>query len=263
MSRRMPIGICNICGQTGELSYEHVPPRSAFNDCKVLLASVDSYWNHGPGRGRKARGMQLQAGYGANTLCERCNRTTGKWYVPFFSDWCRQGMEFYDKTGGKAALLYFSIIYPLPIIKQIVTMFLARNGGGIRADKKEPLVRFVLNREARYLDPKFRFWVYYVAPGPLRDTPPCAILNVKTGQAVNGMEFSFPPFGYMLTIGSRPEDRRPFEITHFARYGPFEQDRVTLCLEELPTHTPVLGDYRSFKKMDRNGNETNVILSMG
>lgn len=145
MSRCMPTGTCNICGDVGPLSFEHVPPRSAFNDRKVLLASVDDYWNRGPGRGQEARGKQFQAGYGANTLCERCNRTTGKWYVPFFADWCRQGMEFHDRTGGKASLLYFSTLYPLPILKQVVTMFLARNGAGFRADKKEPLVRFVLN----------------------------------------------------------------------------------------------------------------------
>ena len=115
MSRRMPVGTCNICGRYGELSYEHVPPRSAFNDRKVLLASVDAYWNHGPGQGRAPRGRQLQAGYGAHTLCERCNRTTGKWYVSYFADWCRQGMDFYDRTQGKAALLYFSTIFPLPV----------------------------------------------------------------------------------------------------------------------------------------------------
>ncbi len=260
MSRRMSVGTCNICDQYCELSYEHVPPRSAFNDRKVLLCSVDSYWNHGPGQGRQVRGRQLQSGYGANTLCERCNRTTGKWYAPYFADWCRQGMEFYNKTQGKAALVYFSMVFPLPILKQIVTMFLARNGGGFQTDKKEPLVRFVLNRESRYLDPKFRFWVYYVAPGPLRDTPPCAILNIETGRAVHGMEFSFPPFGYLMTMDSRPEDRRSFEITHFSRYGIDEMDRVMLSLEELPTHTPVLGDYRRFKQMERSAGEPNVVI---
>lgn len=254
-------GTCNICGQHGKLSFEHTPAMSSGNNRKVLQTTVDKYWNHGPGKGLEAKGKQYQRGFGKYSLCESCNNKTGRWYVPYFADWCMQGLQFYDKTQGKASLLYFATIFPLPVIKQIVTMFLARHGDGIEFQKRLPLVRFVLNKEQRYLDPKWRFWVYYVAPGPLRDTPPCAVLDIVTGQMTMGMEFSFPPFGYMMTIDSVPKDRRLFEITHFARYAYDEMAPMTLTLEELPTHTYVMGDYRRFKEMDRKKDEPHVFIT--
>jgi|GEM_PF-5216664 len=33
-------GTCYICGQLGKLSREHMLPRKAFNDCKVILKKM-------------------------------------------------------------------------------------------------------------------------------------------------------------------------------------------------------------------------------
>jgi hypothetical protein len=139
-------------------------------------------------------------------------------------------------------------------------MFLARNGGYFSPDKREPLVRFVLNKERPYLDPKFRFWVYFVAPGPLRDTPPCVVLDTNTGEFRQGMELSFPPFGYQVTMGPVRDEPRLFEITHFTRYHILEMAQVRLRLGVLPTHTPVLGDYRSFDSVSGSGGQPHVVL---
>lgn len=135
------------------------------------------------------------------------------------------------------------------------------NPSGFQA-RHQSLVKFVLNREQRYIDPLYRFWIYFVAPGPLRATPPCAILNIETGHRTVGLEFSFPPFGYMMTFGSQPEERQLFEISHFARFPLGAMEWVQLNLATLPTHTPVLGDYRSFKQMERNPNDTKTVLNL-
>src|SRR4051794_30505954 len=102
-------GECPLASVTSVAGQAHFrssmcPPASAGNHHKVLLTSADSYWNRGPGQGRPARGMQVQKGYGGNSICEWCNNTTGRWYAPYFADWCREGMWFYDHTGGKSAL---------------------------------------------------------------------------------------------------------------------------------------------------------------
>lgn len=263
MSRGMKHGTCNICGVVGPLTYEHVPPESAGNDAKVIRTDADSYWNRGPGRGLDARGWQFQGGYGGHSLCQQCNNDTGRWYAPYFIDWCKQGRIIRDSTRGAPALHYLSPMFPLPVIKQIVTMFLARNGDRLGAAESVPLVRFVLNREQRYLDPKFRFWVYLVAPGPLRDTPPCATYSLDTGRHTFGMEFSFPPYGYMMTIDSRPDDPRLCEVSWFTRYGYFDMAQVSVRLELLATHTPVLGDYRALKDLNWEGDLPRVFTKFG
>src|SRR5512134_2855390 len=121
MSKKMVPGTCHICGKYGNLSYEHVPPEAAFNNRRVLLASADEYWNRGVSQGQKVQGNVLKRGFGAHTLCERCNSITGSWYGAHFVEWCRQGMEFWDKTKGKSSVIVLHTIYPLPIIKQVVT----------------------------------------------------------------------------------------------------------------------------------------------
>src|SRR4051812_30257519 len=112
MAKKMVPGVCHLCGLYKELSYEHVPNEAAFNDRKVLLASVDEYWNRGVAQGLKVRGKQLQRGFGAHTLCEKCNNTTGRWYGPHFVEFCRQGMQFWDRTKGEAAVIELHTVSP-------------------------------------------------------------------------------------------------------------------------------------------------------
>jgi hypothetical protein len=249
MAKTMQRGICRICGDEADLEFEHSPPRSAGNNQKVIEASHESYWNQGPGQGKPPKGKQFQRGFGGNVLCGDCNRKTGKWYVGFFAGWTRQGTELYSRANPESDVLWTPFIFPLPVLKQIVTIFLARTGDTLGAQLKAPLCRFVLDRNARNLDQRYRFWTYFVAPGPLRNTPFLTIMNIENMTQVSGVEVSFPPFGYMMTVDSKPEDDRLCEITHFSRYAPLEADRATLGLVSLPTHSPVLGDYRSFREM--------------
>jgi len=255
-------GICNICGAWKSLSFEHVPPRSALNKQKVLFTSAERYWNSGPGQGRKATGQEYKRGYGKTSICENCNNFAGRWYVPAFARWCQQAMQFWENSGGRSSVYHFTTLSPLPVIKQIATMFLALHGDEFAGPNRESLRQFVLDRRMSGLPPAIRFWVYYVAPGPMRNTPVCGVFNIFTGTATIGTEFSFPPFGYMVTFNSEPEAKhRLTEITHFTRYGESQITQLALSLEQLATHGPTLGDYRSFADMSHTTSDPNVVLS--
>src|SRR5437899_2089757 len=113
MSRRkreVVEGHCYLCGVHGRLSFEHVPPESAFNHLSVLRAKVDEYWE---GRTNPIPEDRLKHGFGDYTLCERCNNNTGSWYGAHFVDWCRLGMDFRAKTGRSTSLIYVQNAYPL------------------------------------------------------------------------------------------------------------------------------------------------------
>ena len=103
-------------------------------------------------------------------------------------------------------------------------------------------------------------WVYQVPPGPLRDAPLGSTLNVITGQCTHGAEFSFPPYGYVVTMGSRPADPRLCEITWFSRFAYLEMTQVSLNMPVLPTHGPAFVDYRSFKDMSATNGQPKVVL---
>src|SRR5690606_23954765 len=95
--KRRPNGVCHICGEEGPLSFEHVPPKAAFNDQPVIGERLIRILNQGPGV--KFHGPISQKGHGRFTLCDRCNNVTGSWYGTSFASWCYQGMEILHRSG--------------------------------------------------------------------------------------------------------------------------------------------------------------------
>ncbi len=66
MSRRKKVyGKCHICGTEGKLTFEHIPPRSAFNDHPAVLYRVFNLLNVGPDDEINAKGQLMQGGIGS------------------------------------------------------------------------------------------------------------------------------------------------------------------------------------------------------
>lgn len=247
MAQKTVLGVCHICGKETEMSFEHVPPKAAFNNHPVVIVELEKYFEVGPFG--PVKGKVCQRGAGDHTLCTRCNNQTGAWYGGHFADWCQQGMMIVSMSVGKPTLVYIHRMYPLSIIKQILVMFLSTNSLGFRL-KNPYLEGFVMEKEKRYLDPKYRFFIYYNTSSSLRST---GISGVLTGGRNSTMsEISFPPFGYVMTFDSPPPDPRLFEITHFARYRYKEFALVDLRMPCLPTVTPFPGDYRTPEQIRRD-----------
>ena len=85
MSKKKILGKCHLCGSYGELTFEHVPPRAAFNNRPVIPMSHDQAFNLRPEESPK--GPIQQRGMGGYTLCSNCNNRTGHWYGSSFVDW--------------------------------------------------------------------------------------------------------------------------------------------------------------------------------
>ena len=91
LAKQPPLGDCHICGTNGKLTFEHVPPRAAFNKWRVrripgsdlIGADLDS----------PSGGEICQRGAGGYTLCGQCNNETGGWYGDAFVDWTYQAMR--------------------------------------------------------------------------------------------------------------------------------------------------------------------------
>ena len=253
MARKRPEGTCHICGEYGLLSFEHIPPRSAFNNRPVISLSFDRAISLGPDD--IVKGPKQQKGMGGYTLCERCNNLTGHWYGSQFVDWCYQGMEILQRSGGRPTLIYLNYVFPLRILKQVVTMFFSVNTDAFHTRNPE-LVRFVLNKEARFLPPQYRFFVYYNVEGRQRTIGASALANMETGNVSLLSEITFPPFGYVMTIDSSPPDKRLVEITHFAQYAYEDFAVFSQKLPVLPTHVGFPGDYRTKEDIYRDARIT-------
>lgn len=244
MSKLRPEGVCHLCGRTGPLSYEHVPPQAAFNRHPVIEASLEKAiaW----GIEESPHGRINQRGAGAYTLCESCNSVTGAWYGNAFADWCYQGAEVLVRSDFKPRLIYLHCIFPLRVIKQIIAMCFSTNNYRWR-ERHSELEEFVLHRTRRWLNPKYRVFVYYNTEGALRRVGnEMAMVNLNKGtDVIQVTEIAHPPFGYVVTVdGTRP-DHRLFEISHFRRYAYDEMEVAPLYPPVLPTHLMLPLDYRT------------------
>ena len=143
---------------------------------------------------------------------------------------------------GRPTLTYLYHCLPLPVLKQIASMFFSVNPERFHESHPE-LVEFVLNREKRYLSPKYRFWLYYNYEGRFRNSASSAILNTNNGQMSVFSEITFPPFGYVLTFDSLPTDNRLCEISFVQPvWISGNMLRSILKYPVLPTWTHIPGD---------------------
>lgn len=249
MARKRIFGKCHICGRECFLTFEHVPPRAAFNNRRVITVDFNQLIRLGPDE--QIKGPEQQGGAGAYTLCNSCNNNTGSWYGNDFVDWCYQSMDILIKTKGKPTLFYMQYMFPLRILKQIISMFMSLNGPGFAKANPE-LVRFVLDKERKHMSPEYRFFTYYNIEGKFRYVGVSVQATMGDRFSMRPMsELSFPPLGYLMTLkNSGPPDVRLCEITHFARYGYNEFQVMESKLACLPTHLFYPGDYRTREEIE-------------
>lgn len=251
MAKRQVTGTCHICGVEGKLSFEHVPPKSAFNDQRVVTVGYETAINLGPYE--RPSGKILQRGAGAYTLCAPCNNKTGRWYAKDFATWCVQAADVLIKTDFNPKIFTLHYIYPLRVLKQIVTMFFSVYDKDAFRKAHPELVEFVLSPKRMYLPPKFRFFVYFNR-GDETDRFRYLGISSQLGLSFDTRptvmsEIAFPPLGYLLTVDSAPPDRRLTEITHFSRYAYDDFKVVELNPPVLPTVMPFPGDYRTAEEV--------------
>lgn len=262
--RKREFGKCKICGHEGQLSFEHVPPEKAFNNQRYfyqlelnkLIELEDEYFDLTNDEiYKKGYSKKRQGGIGFYSLCEKCNNDTGSWYGSDFVKWAWQGMSILQKAKGRPSLFYPTFFFPLRTIKQIVTMFFSVNPDVFRIAESE-LVKFVKDKETRFLSKKYRVFCYYNIEGRNRYISYSVLADFNTNNISRLSEITFPPFGFVLTIDSGPPDRRLTEITHFANYRYNDWTDHYQRFTTLPTFLPNLpGDYRTKSEIKKGIDE--------
>jgi len=252
-------GQCHLCGTFGGLSFEHVPPESAFNDRRVLRTAFEQVI--------KAQDLDKlpfriqQRGAGGFTLCEKCNNTTGKWYVPAYTEWALQAMSILIATSGRPTLIYPYHMYPLRILKQVLCMFFSVNGPAFQRAQPE-LVRFILNRDSREFPRHIRVYSFYTFANRSRSSAMTGILRglgTSQSNAIMFSEITFPPFGFVMTLdGSPPPNEEFSDISGFSKFGYRDwRDSIAMRLPLMPIYTAFPGDYRTREQTQADMAENN------
>ncbi|MDP1802527.1 MAG: hypothetical protein Q8L81_14300 [Bacteroidota bacterium] len=249
-SSQKHFGTCRICGVDKELSYEHVPPRIAFNKTTRHVSvphdewtKIDNFLEYKP------KGKILQGGIGYYSLCRDCNSFLGQNYVKAYEQWVLTGIQIISKY----KVDYFNYVAlqqePLKILKQIISMFIAMNDKWYLEEYPE-LASFVKDPNSNILPDKFRVFAYLNNQGQYRYFKHGVISQPGLG-IINATELAFPPFGYVLTFDFAHDISHFQNITSFKSYKLGEKADVEMFLYKLPTYLPFSPlDYRSKDKID-------------
>lgn len=251
--RKNKTGKCHLCGEVKKLTYEHVPPKAAFNKDKKfmylmedVLKSENLPWDFS-----NIKSKQKQRGIGYYTLCGRCNNNTGSWYASAFVDFIRKGYErIYKKQPitNNQIKITLQKIYPLRILKEIIVMFFSINNKNLSTIHQD-LRSFVLKKEKRGINnSEYGFYIYLLKGKIARHIGLAGLLSLDKRQTRILSELTAPPFGLVFEI--EPNDKSRFcDITYFGHFNYEEKRNISLNLPVLEVNSPFLNDYRTKQKI--------------
>lgn len=199
------MGYCHICGSYGELSFEHIPPKSALNRGHAKVYTGDDAIKHYTGE--KSRYLNLQRGMGKYSLCESCNNNTGAWYAAVYNDVAKKvAYDLQKRSALKHGeiLSFLSEEFPaLIFVKQIVTMFCSLLP--LKEVQRLGFDKFLLDKESNTIDKTLFDLRIYLTPanvGQLMVGPfVIACDEEETGiEIISASELAVYPFGFILNL---------------------------------------------------------------
>jgi len=245
------IGICRLCKEEKVLTFEHIPPKVAFNrNTRYYSISQKEYFKVENVLDYKPKTKVIQGGMGEYCLCRGCNSFLGREYVRAYQDWARFGGIAAVSLSSDYIALEMENLNPLRILKQIVSMFICRNNPDFTALHPQ-LLNFVLNPKCNELPEEVHLYAYLNIEGQPRNIP-IAFTNLW-GQI---SEMSFRPFGYILSVNNETLKGNITEITPFRFYSDNFAHCFSINLFKLPTYLPYPLDYKSKEEIEcLNNNE--------
>ena len=220
-------GKCALCGKECKLTFEHIPPRAAFNSTPAKPVSMEELLKNGNISGKErlpwdTKGLKYQnqqKGMGRYSLCRTCNSYTGKHYGDAYASFAKLASDAIrnlpvEEAGG----ICFKEVFPLRIIKQIFSLFCSING--INNPKLESIRRFVLDKDAVGIDKtQFKLCMYFTKSTLMKQSPMMisAKLDSENCENMAMSEITAYPFGFILYFDPTESwDYHGTDITCFA-----------------------------------------------
>ncbi|MGO4346314.1 hypothetical protein AB4Z45_12575 [Paenibacillus sp. MCAF9] len=206
-----------------------------------MKPKFNDYSNEGPDFYPKHAPFQ-QKGAGGHTLCGYCNNKTGSWYADEYVNFAHQAAVLLNKSKGELTLQYPYYIFPLRLIKQVIAMICSVNKPGFAIRNKE-LVQFILNKEQKYINPKFKIYAYLTTSKLSRQSGESYVF--KGSRISHFSEIGFAPLGFIMTYNTLPPNNKLLDISHFSHYDYDDFDVAFLKLNVLPVSYYLPGDFRT------------------
>ena len=243
LRRPQIIDECRLCGEVKPLSFEHVPPRGAYNSFPRFRPTTKELIAHMYQGGPAPTFVEESRGAGAYTLCVDCNSKRCSRYAREFIEWAVFWQTALDPAPEARSISASPITRRSRVIKEIVAMALSASPpktGKIN----DGLRRFVWNTEVKGLPRGIRVYTGLTRDQDARQAAGGANVNTKTGSASVFTEIAFAPFVLVMTLAdSQPPDDRLVDISYFATAGYYDRDLTQLALPVLRLHAHYQGTY--------------------
>lgn len=228
--RHKHFGKCALCGQECELTFEHIPPRAAFNSTparpisgmELLTKKNLDNEERMPWDTTGLKYQNQQQGMGRYSLCTTCNNNTGAWYgdaYVYFANVAHAAIT--NRSDNDPDGITIQGVYPLRFVKQVLSMFCSTCNSD--ASSFEPIKSFVLDKDAVGLDKsKYKLCMYFTNSTVYKQTG--LMVSMKSTPAgIETMalaEITAYPFGFVLYIDpSETWDYQGTDITDCADCG--------------------------------------------
>ena len=224
-------GICHLCGQYAELSFEHVPPKSANNKDRARLLTGKEIFNTQKLRaGKSLRYINQQQGAGNYTLCKDCNNNTGDWYAKEYIKFANEIgyilTNQIDLNTAKGIGLDSDKLYFQRIIKQILCMFLSTIQPEYAMTFND-IREYVLNKESTaFNDKKYRVSMYLLKNYEISHSGVVGLLVKENNQTVirKVAVMNLYPIGFILEID--PPKKTIPDTTNITKFTTLRYDEL-------------------------------------
>lgn len=241
------IGKCALCGKVCELTFEHIPPKSANNSNSAKPVSGAEYFKKNNRLPWDISGIKYenqQKGMGVFSLCQECNNNTGSFYGNDYLEFAKRAVALIvGEIPSDHNIVEFKQIYPLRIIKQICSMFCSINRDLPYLDDMR---KFVLEKESNNFDKKkYRIQMYFNKGSIIKYNGYSCLIFIGSPM-IEMSEIVAPPFGFQLIID--PKDNEHYNglnITNFVdcKYDDITTVTIPIIFQEVNNIFP--NDYRS------------------
>lgn len=236
---------CALCGNIGKLTFEHIPPRCAFNNKLIHVQKHEHLMDENNLLfGKK---MRSHKGFGKQSLCASCNNSTGNWYAKDFCEFAEQGMKILHAKKDPYVVSGDYVLKPQNVLKQILMMFISVDSSGALRNL-DGVVDYLMDKTSIAFPEDIDIYIYSNHSPFKRMVGYCVVGDINRDEIYRWSEINYQPFGYFLTIKSPPPNEYMVKITDFKNI-PFDKSvAMTLNTMYLKVGNIIIGQYENLKQ---------------
>lgn len=258
-NNKILVGQCAICRKKCKLTFEHIPPRKAFNNEPIKMYTGDSYIklltdeNRYPWQFDGLQYVNSQRGFGLWSLCKNCNNNTGSLYGDEYVKWVHSLINYIlsikdDYKIATGLNIKIFDVFPGRFIRQVLSFIASTDNTFI--DSYPFVKKILLDANTVYSEvPEFHIYMYLLREPYIGITGKSVLVYSNYFNTIN--ELNLFPFGFLITY----DDKKKYnmvDITNFINCGYDDKaEYVELDLIILDKCNLIATDYRSKEEIKK------------